>query len=740
MISQICYAPIFMKAHTFHLLLLALTPLASRADLVAHWTLDEATGTTAGDSTANNHTGTIAGGPAWNTTDLPPVPSGTTAALEMDGIDDQVDIVGFKGITGTGNRTITAWIRTATNNSAANKGIVSWGTNAGTQKWTFRIQNGNGTPGAIRIEANGGFFVGNTVVTDAEWHHVAVTWANDGTPNIQDAKLYVDGVLDAEFGSVDTEPSASQSVAIDTATGADVRIGDDFQTTHNWAGGIDDVRIYDEALDADAIFAIAIGTPIVTDFAASEEVVASGSPVELSWSSDPTNDSLEIDNGVGDVSGLNMITVNPTATTTYTITGNRGGDTLERQVTVLVDSAPLINSFINTGSETIIEGGAVTVRWEAFGEASLSINGTDVTGEDMTVLSPTETTTYTLTATNAFGSTTSEVTITVLDQGTPDLGWTAADLPDGTLTQWDPATNLTGNNGITFINNSGGEVQSGTSNFTGVSSWVNSPGYNLSSNPADSWQDGLGDLATKADVSWEMVVRPGDFTGTHTLFNTGGNGDGTAIVLTDSTIDFRAQTAATDAERIIISADLAALGNATDFFHIIAVLDVDAVNPGVAALYVNGQPAAFAASTNTLDDWDGGDLAELGKGTNIPTSTAFPAEPFTGDIAVFNYYGGRILNAAQVSEKYTAISGGAGGLAITAIDYDLGTGEISLTFNSVPGRTYALETTLDLTAVEWAEIDDSIEADDTQTTVVVNESSLTDSGAVRRFFRIRPGL
>ncbi|MDB4435558.1 LamG domain-containing protein, partial [bacterium] len=76
-----------------------------------------------------------------------------------------------------------------------NKGIVSWGTNLGTQKWTFRVQSQNGTPGAIRIEANGGFFVGNTVVTDAEWHHVAVTWANDGTPDVLDAKLYVDGVL-----------------------------------------------------------------------------------------------------------------------------------------------------------------------------------------------------------------------------------------------------------------------------------------------------------------------------------------------------------------------------------------------------------------------------------------------------------------------------------------------------------------------------------------------------------------
>jgi hypothetical protein len=730
-----------MKIHGFYLLMLVFSSLVCRGDLVGHWTFDEAAGTTAGDSSTNNRNGTIVGGAIWNTTDLPAIPSGSSAALQFDGVDDQVDIVGYKGISGTGDRTISAWIRSGTNSTLLNKAIVSWGTNLGTQKWTFRVQSQNGTPGAIRIEANGGFFVGNTVVTDAEWHHVAVTWANDGTPDVLDAKLYVDGVLDAEFGNVDTPPSSSQSVAINTASIADVRIGDDFQTTHNWEGGIDDVRIYDEALDANAIAALAIGTPIVTDFAASEEVVAGGSLVELSWSSDPKNDALAIDSGVGDVSGLSMITVNPTVTTTYTITGNRGGDTLQREVTVLVDSAPLLNSFTNAGSETILAGQSTLVRWNAFGEVSLSINGTDVTGQEFIDLSPTETTTFTLTATNPFGTTTKELTVTVLDGNVPDLGWEAAGLPDGNLGQWDPAINATGNNGITFVNNTGGEVQSGTSNFTGVTSWVNSPGYNLSSNPADSWQDGLGDLATKADVSWEMVVRPGDFNGTHTLFNTGGNGDGTAIVLTDSTLDFRFQTANTDEGRIIISTDLAALGSASEFFHIVATADVGSGVVGTSTLYVNGQLIAGPiSSTGIIDDWDGGDLAELGKGGNIPAGNPFTFDPFNGDIAVFNYYGGRILNASQVLEKYTAISGGAIGLAITAIDYDLSSGEIRLTFNSVPGRTYALETTLDLTAANWLEIDDSIAAEDTQSIVVINESFLTDPGAARRFFRIRPGV
>lgn len=715
--------------------------MVSQAELVAHWTLDEGSGTTAEDSSVNNNLGTVAGGAIWSTTDLPLVPSGTTAALQMDGIDDQVNIVGYKGITGTGDRTIAAWIRTSINSPTQNKGIVSWGANVTTQKWTFRIQASNGTQGAIRIEANGGYFVGNAVVTDGEWHHVAVTWANDGTPDIQDAKLYVDGVLDADFNSLDTPPSASQSVEINTASSADVRIGDDFQLTHNWDGWIDDVRIYDESLDAAAIANLAIGIPIVADFAASEEVVEGGSPVVLSWVNDPGNDSLGIDNGVGDVLASSMVTVNPTTTTTYTITGTRGGKTLEQEVTVLVDRAPLINGFANIDSDTLLEGQSTIFRWDVLGESALSINGTEVTGENSFEVRPTETTTYTLTATNQFGSETSEVTITVIDGSIPELGWTAMDLPDGSLAQWDPAINSTGNDGITFINTTGGTVVSGTSNFSGVSAWVNSPGYNLSSNPLDSWQDGLGDSVTKQNVTWEMVFRPGDFTGTHTLFNTGGNGSGTAIVLTGSVVDFRYQSANLDDQRIIVSSDLAELGAAADFFHIVATGEVGLGTPGVGRLYVNGVLAGGpVTSVGVINDWDGGDLAELGKGSNLPTSTAFPFEVFTGDIAVFNYYQNRILNESQISARYNEISGGAGGLAITLIDFDPAADEIRITFKSVPGRTYSLDTTIDLSSTEWLEIDDSIEAIDAETTLTIAESSLPDAGSLQRFFRIRPGI
>ena len=206
----------------------------------------------------------------------------------------------------------------------------------------------------------------------------------------------------------------------------------------------------------------------------------------LSWVSDPANDSLEIDNAIGDVSNLSMVTVNPTISIIYTLTGRRGADTDSQKLRVLVEDPPLINRFVNLGASTIIAGQSVELYWDVFGETTLSLNETDVTGKDRFTVSPTESTTYVLRTSNNWGVTTTALTITVLDPGSPNLSWTAAGLPAGNLALWSPHINVTGNNAIRFVNNTGGTVQSGNSNFANVSQWLSTPGFNLASNPNDS--------------------------------------------------------------------------------------------------------------------------------------------------------------------------------------------------------------------------------------------------------------
>jgi len=73
-------------------------------------------------------------------------------------------------------------------------------------------------------------------------------------------------------------------------------------------------------------------------------------------------------------------------------------------------------------------------------------------------------------------------------------------------------------------------------------------------------------------------------------------------------------------------------------------------------------------------------------------------------------------------------------LAITEFSYDSGTGKVTLTFNSLPGKFYRLMASDDL--VSWGEIDDGIvgAAEGTRTMVTNNS---TAPGTVRRYFQIR---
>ncbi len=160
-------------------------------------------------------------------------------ALTFDGESNYVTIPGFTGILGTAPRTCAAWIKTT---ATANVAVMGWGVNSSGNKWSFLSQAGN-----ARLEVTGGWVQGTRLINDGQWHHVACTFQNDGTPDATDVKLYVDGTL---------EPiSSSQSVAINTLGGGLVTIGDDVQDRF-FFGTIDEVHIYNRALSAGEISAL----------------------------------------------------------------------------------------------------------------------------------------------------------------------------------------------------------------------------------------------------------------------------------------------------------------------------------------------------------------------------------------------------------------------------------------------------------------------------------------------------
>ena len=197
-------------------------------DPVAQWSLNDGGGTTAADGSALGHDGVLVNMDtgSWSI-------GKQCGGLAFDGVNDYVRITGFKGISGGLSRTCTAWIKTA----KAPGEIITWGNTLTERKWIIRVNEN----GSLRAEVAGGYMYGTMPVNDGKWHHIAVVLENDGTPNIADATLYVDGLPDA--------PAAVAPCPVNTADTCDAAIGAFFAAAPRYfQGQIDEVRIYSRAL------------------------------------------------------------------------------------------------------------------------------------------------------------------------------------------------------------------------------------------------------------------------------------------------------------------------------------------------------------------------------------------------------------------------------------------------------------------------------------------------------------
>jgi len=210
----------------------------STGNMIAWWKLDEDSGSTAADSSGNDHAGRLVGDPQWL-----PLGGKLGGALQLDGDGDWVKISDEAPFDFTDEMTVAAWINITTVpeewTPIVTKGNSAWRliTYRAQRKFHFAV----GGPG---VDLN--FVHGATEIAAGQWHHVCGTY--DGA-NI---RLYVDGAEDP------SSPVAYKGRI--TSNDFDACIGGNSEKTgYHWHGLIDDVRIYSYALNQQEIRAICGG-------------------------------------------------------------------------------------------------------------------------------------------------------------------------------------------------------------------------------------------------------------------------------------------------------------------------------------------------------------------------------------------------------------------------------------------------------------------------------------------------
>ena len=156
--------------------------------------------------------------------------------------------------------------------------------------------------------------------------------------------------------------------------------------------------------------------PVILRFTAAPTNITQGQTSLLSWATTGAA-KVSIDNGVGSQAVNGSFSVQPSATTTYTLTatGADGVSTVTAAVTVTVGGAsvPSVLSF-TVSPTTVSAGGQASICWNVSNAQSISIQpgiGTVSGPSGCTTVTVAQTTTYTLTATNGAGPTQATVTV-----------------------------------------------------------------------------------------------------------------------------------------------------------------------------------------------------------------------------------------------------------------------------------------------------------------------------------------
>jgi len=206
-------------------------------DTAGHWKLDETSGTTAADSSGKGNSGVVSGA-VWTTAGR------LNGALAFDGVDDHVTVAApTVDLKPSSAFAISAWVKySATDTSGGD--VASMG-----DSYALRVQP---TGDVKTFFYNGTTWNASTSsgvnTKNGSWHHLVGQYTGSSL------QVYIDGTLNHQ---------AAFSGAIAYTLGPSFLLGQNGNgdSTHNFNGTIDQVRVYGRALSAAEIAALAAEAP-----------------------------------------------------------------------------------------------------------------------------------------------------------------------------------------------------------------------------------------------------------------------------------------------------------------------------------------------------------------------------------------------------------------------------------------------------------------------------------------------
>ena len=276
------------------------------AELVGHWRFDEGTGTITRDSSGNGHDGSFEGSTAW----VRPGWDGVGSCLQFGGAGDRVTIEPFD-LTGSGI-TLAAWVNVTNFQDDARLLSKSEGSGTADHYWAMILSGGGENNLEFRLRTDTGATT-RTSVPDSEdlqadeWTHIAVTWdASD--PFMRFYKNGQEIFSQSKAGNaVGAGPDVKIAIGNQSASVADAA-----GRIRPFGGLMDDVVVYDKALDTEELEAVMSGLQAVPHARKpdpADGAIHAETWVNISWSAGDfavshdvyLGDNFDdVDNGTGD--------------------------------------------------------------------------------------------------------------------------------------------------------------------------------------------------------------------------------------------------------------------------------------------------------------------------------------------------------------------------------------------------------------------------------------------------------